>query len=169
MPITNIHISEAGYLGIFAAVVFVHLTEEFLGGTRSQDPDKLHGLDLSRAGFIRTNTVVMILFGVTILLAVKLGFPQFLLVALAAFILINAVRHVSSTIKESQYSPGLITGLIAFLPLGALTLIRLEPQMGGLRFGLALATGVGMQLGASFIGHRGRQMVEGIKAKRVRA
>lgn len=169
MPIPNLHISEAGYLGIFFAVLVVHLTEEFLGGTRSANPDKLHGLDLSRAGFIRTNVVVLLLFGVTIVLALKLGWPQFFLVALATFILINGSRHVLSTIKETAYSPGLVTGLLIFLPLGALTLIRLAPRMGSLRFTLAIATGTGMQLGASFIGHRGRQMVEGIKAKRAGA
>ena len=169
MPISNLPISEAGYHAIFAAVMVVHLTEEFLGGTRSADPDKLHGLDLSRGGFIRTNLVVLTLFGLTIVLALKLGFPQFLLVALATFVLINGTRHVVSTIKSTAYSPGLVTGLLIFLPLGVLTLFRLEPRMGSLRFGAAITAGLVMQLGASFIGHRGRQLMQALHGKRARA
>lgn len=164
MPTMNLLLSDTSYLCIFGGVLVIHLIEEFWGGTRSQDPHKLRGLDLSRKGFIRTNLVVLALFGGYCVLALKLGFPQFLLVSLATFVLINATSHAVTSIKGATYSPGLVTGLFAFLPLGAFTLIRLKPAMSNVRFGAAIAAGLGMQFGASFIAHRGRQLV--IWAKR---
>ena len=166
MPTVNLQISEAGYLWIFAAVFVIHLIEEFWGGTRSPDPDKLHGLDLSRGGFIRANLVVLILFAGIIVLALKLGFPQFLLVALATLALINGAGHLVTSVRNTSYSSGLVTGLLIFLPLGVFTLIRLEPKMSTLRFSKAIAAGVGMQLGASIIAHRGRQIVRWLQSRR---
>ena len=162
VAITNQHVSEVAYLWIFAAVMVIHLTEEFWGGLRSFDHDKLHGIDLSRGGFIRTNLVAVGgLIGI-ILTAAKLGFPQFLLVSLSTFILLNAMRHAIKSLREIRYSPGLVTGLLVFLPLGLLTLIRLEPMMSGRRFSGAMLAGLTMQLGASFIAHRGRQTVQAL-------
>jgi len=166
MSTPNFQISEVGYLWIFAAVLVVHLTEEFCGGMRSFDRDKLHGLDLSRGGFIRTNLVAVVGLVAISITAVKMGFPQFLLVSLGTFVLVNGARHAVKSLEEITYSPGLITGLLVFLPLGVLTLIRLEPRMSAPRFGAAIAAGLTMQLGASFIAHRGRQLVEGYLARR---
>jgi len=162
MSTPNVQISEVGYLWIFAVVLVIHLTEEFWGGMRSFDRDKLHGLDLSRGGFIRTNLVAIGGLLALSVMAVKMGFPQFLLVSLGAFVLINATRHVIKSAREISYSPGLITGLLIFLPLGALTLIRLEPRMSGFRYSAAIAAGLTMQLGASFVAHKGRQVVQAI-------
>jgi hypothetical protein len=159
---SNLHVSEVGYLWIFATVMVIHLTEEFCGGMRSSDRDKLHGLDLSRGGFIRTNLVAVLGLIVLIVIAVKMGFPQFLLVSLGTFILVNGMRHAVKSLREITYSPGLITGILVFLPLGVLTLIRLEPAMSIVRFGAGMLAGVTMQLGASFVAHRGRQTVQAL-------
>jgi len=159
---SNLHVSEIGYLWIFAAVLVIHLTEEFWGGMRSSDRDKLHGLDLSRGGFIRANLVAVFGLIVISITAVKMGFPQFLLVSLGTFIVVNGARHAVKSVREITYSPGLITGILVFLPLGVLTLIRLEPAMSVLRFAGAMLSGVTMQLGASFIAHYGRQTVQAL-------
>jgi hypothetical protein len=159
---STLHVSEAGYLWIFAAVLVIHLTEEFCGGMRSSDRDKLHGLDLSRGGFIRTNLVAVVGLIAISVTAVKMGFPQFLLVSLGTFILVNGARHAVKSVREITYSPGLITGILVFLPLGVLTLIRLEPMMSLVRFAAAMLAGLTMQLGASFVAHRGRQTVQAL-------
>ena len=102
---------------------------------------------------------------VVMVVAQRLGFPQFLLVSLGAFVLINGARHAVTSIKQVTYSPGLVTGLLVFIPLGVFTLVRLEPNMSRLRFGLAVGAGLSMQVGASFMGHRARQFVGRRKLK----
>jgi hypothetical protein len=162
----NLQISDAGYLWIFAVVFVIHLIEEFWGGTRSPDPDKLHGLDLSRGGFIRANLVALGLFMGSIGVALKLGFPQFLLVALATFVVVNGAGHLVTSIRKTEYSSGLVTGVLMFLPLGVFTLVRLEPVMSTLRFSKAIVAGLVMQIGASIIAHRGRQIVRALQARK---
>ena len=159
----NLHISEAAYLWIFAIVFVMHLTEEFLGGTLSDDPDKLRGFDLSRRGFLKTNMVGVIVMIFLNLLALRMGFPQFLLASFGTLVLLNAARHAIKSIKDVTYSPGLVTGVLFFLPLGATTLMRIEPTMSGLRFGSAMATGLSLQIGASLVAHRGRQFFRLLK------
>jgi hypothetical protein len=169
MSIQNLQISEAAYLWIFLAFLEIHLTEEFLGGIRPGfDSDKLHGMDLSPIGFVRTNMVAAVSLAIGIVLALRLGFPQFVLVSLSTFMLVNAGRHCVKSIKDLAYSPGLITAILVFIPLGAFTLLRLEPRMKLFRFGLALGLGLIFQFGASFIAHRGRQFVDEYRGKKSR-
>jgi Protein of unknown function with HXXEE motif len=159
----NLHLSEAAYLWIFAFVFVIHLTEEFLGGTLSDDPNKLRGFDLSRRGFLKTNLVGIIVMILLNLLALRMGFPQFLLASFGTLVILNGVRHTIKSVKEVTYSPGLVTGLVFFLPLGAVTLLRIEPTMSGVRFGSAMATGLSLQIGASLVAHRGRQFFRLVK------
>jgi hypothetical protein len=160
MPIANLQISEAGYLWIFSAVLVIHLAEEFWGGVRlSSDRDKLRGLDLSAKGFLVINLVVLSSLVFIVVMARALGFPQFFLVTLGTLALFNGARHIITGLRLRAYSPGLLTGLAVLIPLGLWTLIRLEQTMSHRRFGWAIGTGLVMQLGASFIGHRSRQIV----------
>jgi hypothetical protein len=165
MPIKNLQISDANYLWIFAAVLVIHLIEELWGGLRSRDPHNLKGLDLSRRGFIFTNLFALILFAAGSVLAMGLGFPQFLLVGLATFVLVNGLGHLLTSIKDATYSPGLVTGLLVFIPLGVFLLIKLHSNMSNLRFAAAIAAGLGMQVTASLVAHRSRQVVRAIRAR----
>jgi Protein of unknown function with HXXEE motif len=165
MPTVNLQISDASYLWIFAAVLVIHLIEELWGGSRSRDPHNLKGLDLSRNGFIFTNLVALMLFAGGSVLALELRFPQFMLVALATFVLVNGLGHLLTSIKDATYSPGLVSAVLFFIPLGVFIVITLHPKMGSLRFSEAIAAGLGMQLTASLVAHRGRQVVRAIRAR----
>ena len=167
MPIANLQISEAGYLWIFSAVLVIHLAEEFWGGVRlSSDRDKLRGLDLSAKGFLVINLVVLSSLVFVVVMARALGFPQFFLVTLGTLALFNGARHIITGLRLRAYSPGLLTGLAVLIPLGLWTLIRLEQTMSHRRFGWAIGTGLVMQLGASFIGHRSRQIVRSFATRK---
>jgi len=169
MSIQPLQISDAAYLWIFLAFLVLHLTEEFLGGIRPGfDSDKLHGMDLSPIGFVRTNLVAVLGLAVGNFLALWFGFPQFVLVSLSTFMLVNAARHCVKSIKDLAYSPGLVTAVLVFIPLGAFTLIRVEPRMRLVRFSLALGLGLIFQFAASFIAHRARQIVDEYRGKRPR-
>ena len=167
MPIANLQISEAGYLWIFSAVLVIHLAEEFWGGVRlSSDRDKLRGLDLSAKGFLNINLVVVSSMVFIIVMAQVFHFPQFFLVTLGTLVVFNGARHIITGLRLRAYSPGLLTGSAVLMPLGLWTLIRLAQTMSYRRLGWAAGAGVAMQVGASFIAHRGRQIVRSTRKNR---
>jgi hypothetical protein len=63
-------------------------------------------------------------------------------VAVATVVTINALLHVAGSVLTGTYSPGLITGIVFYLPLGQLLLIRALHQMEPDRFRRGVIAGV---------------------------
>lgn len=67
--------------------------------------------------------------------------------ALAGWLLVvNALLHVGQGIALRRYNPGLLTAVVLFLPLGALTLAAAWPVGTGMLFWLSLAIAVALHL-----------------------
>lgn len=64
----------------------------------------------------------MMAVGVAIVLRTKSY--RWLLVSFGTVFLVNGLVHAGASLVTKSYSPGLISGLLLFVPLGAMTLMR---------------------------------------------
>jgi hypothetical protein len=64
----------------------------------------------------------MMALGVAV--ALKTKSYRWLLVSFGTVVLINGLVHAGASVLTRSYSPGLISGLLLFIPLGAITLLR---------------------------------------------
>lgn len=72
------------------------------------------------------------------------AWPPRVVLLLATVVALNGLLHLLGTLLTRSYSPGLVSGLGLYLPLGSLSLIRGARQLGAaaLRWGLAAGIGV---------------------------
>ena len=56
--------------------------------------------------------------------------------SVAGLLLANGVAHVVGTIWTKRYSPGVITSVVLFFPLGAYALVKSQTVSGGILLGI---------------------------------
>jgi hypothetical protein len=67
-------------------------------------------------------------------------------VTIAAATLLNAVTHLAASVVSGTYSPGLITGVTLWMPLGLLTLLRARDQASARTIWTGIAIGILIQV-----------------------
>jgi hypothetical protein len=145
---------------LFLLAYLIHISEEYLGGGALQTGfnANLKGVNLTASQFLIVNGIVFLLFLLLIFLAQKFKFPDWLSVCLGTIILINAISHTVSTVTMAEYSPGLITGLLIFMPLGGLSLFGLRARMSARRYLIAIAAGIATHGVVTLITLRGNDL-----------
>lgn len=95
----------------------VHMVEERVGGFSAWTATVL-GQEVSLERFIIINSVALSLSCIGI--AAALRWPRFswFSVLFASLIVLNGVLHCLATVAFGVYSPGTLTGLLIYLPLG---------------------------------------------------
>lgn len=139
---------------LFPLTYLVHLTEEYWGGFPLWSARYL-GFRLTSEGFLQLNLIAWgIMFGASVL-ATLFTARSWLIMPFAGITFINACAHGIASIVTSSYSPGLISGLSLWLPLGTITLFRFYQKAPRHVFWIGI--GVGIFLHALVIGAaRGR-------------
>ena len=129
---------------LFPLAYLIHITEEYLGGLALQTTASanLKGVNLTASQFLIITGIAFLLFLLLIFLAQKFKFPDWVSVCLGTIMFINAVAHTVSTVVMAEYNPGLITGLLIFMPLGVLALLGLKARMSTRRYLTAMAVGI---------------------------
>ena len=69
----------------------------------------------------------MMMVGVA--LALRTKSYRWLLVSFGTVVLINGLVHAGASVVTRSYSPGVISGLLLFVPLGAITLLRARSRV----------------------------------------
>jgi hypothetical protein len=131
------------WLWLFPVVYLLHICEEYWGGYPSYVM-RTSGVNLSPTRFLVLNGIGWALTTLGVCLARRLGFTEWLLVCLATVVFINGILHTVSTVLRSEYNPGVISGLLIFIPLGAAILIYMKRRMRARRYYGALMVGVGI-------------------------
>jgi hypothetical protein len=140
------------WLFIFPLTYSIHIAEEYFGGEGfSAYQERARGVDLSPARFLALNGLALVLMIVGILLAVRLGFPQLMLSIFGAVVLINGLSHTINSLISARYNPGLVSGLVLWLPLGAFTLLTLLQTMPRGRYFTGVAIGIGIHAIVSLV------------------
>jgi hypothetical protein len=77
-------------------------------------------------------------------LVLKTKSYRWLLVSFGTVVLINAASHTIGSVVTRSYSPGLISALLLWLPLGTITLLRAWKRVNGRIFRAGVITGIAM-------------------------
>ncbi len=128
---------------LYPLTLLAHLAEEYCGGVRLADsPHTMKGVGLTRKRFLALTGLGVVLVVIGIILARLLGFTQLLLVILGTFVLINGTSHTITSWFKATYNPGIATGLLLWIPLGAVTLVYLKNSMSWQRYWTGVMTGI---------------------------
>ena len=126
---------------LFPATYALHILEELWGGEGfTAWMARVAGVELAPGRFLVWNALAFLLMAAGVLLAERFRHLRWLLLAYAVAFTLNALSHLAASLYTASYSPGLFSGLLLWLPLGALALLRYRKTLTrrGRRAGLAV-------------------------------
>ena len=107
----------------------LHILEEWFGGF----PEWMAlviGSPLPRGTFVVINSVALLLMILATCAATRRESNGWMVIAIATILLVNGVAHLFGSLATGSYSPGLFSGVILYLPLASLVLLRASGQAG---------------------------------------
>ena len=127
---------------LFPATYLVHIAEEYAAGEGFPAwLSRVAGVSFAPEQFLLLNALFWLLMLGIIALAQAWAHGSVLLVALGTLVLVNAGLHMGGTLYSSAYSPGLLSAVLLWLPLGGSTLHRAWAHLPRGRFALGVGTG----------------------------
>jgi len=141
--------SASQIAGLIPATFFIHQLEEYFG----QFPlwySNLLNAQLSNQDFILINGVGLFVFS-ALSLSYIFNRNKRILVALGALVFANGLIHLLLSIFTSSYSPGTVSGVVLFIPLGIIIFKKISPQLREVENIMAIATGVFVLFAVSMI------------------
>ena len=142
--------SVALWSWLFPITYVIHIAEEFFGGYPAY-LKRLRGVDMSPTKFLVGQGIALALIVLGILIARRLSFPRQLLVILGTVVLVNGFTHLATSSYYREYGPGLVSGVLIWMPFGIATLIRFKNSMPTLRYWLYVGVGVGINVAIALI------------------
>jgi hypothetical protein len=133
----------------------LHFAEEALAGGGFVAWSRLHlSESFSDARFAAINAIALSIVVVLAAIASKKG-REWLMLPPFAVLTLNGVLHAASSVATHSYSPGLVTGMLLYVPIGGFTLWRAARAVPrGILFG-ALGAGLIAHGVVSWIAFRG--------------
>ena len=126
------HYRDGALLWLFPPAYAVHVLEQLVAGD----------------GFLLVNAVGMVLLVAAVRRTCRDEHAGWMAIAIATLAAVNGMAHVSATLVSGRYSPGLISGVVLYIPLAALTLLRAAYQADGSTIGRGVAAGLAIQAAA---------------------
>jgi len=138
---------------IFLPIAFLaHICEEWLGGPGFPAwTQSTFSVGVSPARFVVMSASGLLVITVSIIAALQNRRDAWLAATFATMITVNGLLHGIATAASSTYSPGTITGLLVFVPLGSLTLLSMSRCLPRHQFVLATLGGVAFHALVLFI------------------
>jgi hypothetical protein len=131
---------------LFPTTYLLHIAEEYWGGDGyTRHLSQTRGLYLSPLRFFILTAIGFLLMIAGIIVAQTFKFPQLLLVILGTVFFINGLSHAISSILTRKYDPGLISGVLIWVPLGIATLLQLKGSMPTSRYLMGSVIGLMIQ------------------------
>lgn len=133
------HYLDPALLWLYPATYLVHLAEEFwAGGGFVRWLAALGGTPFTEAAFVLLNLLGLALVCLGVVLVSRDDAFGWVAIALATAVVLNALGHLAAGLLTASYSPGMVTGVVLWLPLGGLSLLRAGHQASrrALRAGL---------------------------------
>ena len=126
---------------LFPLCYLIHIAEEYWGGFPLWIA-RFWGVQSSNSNFLSWNGGAWLMMSIGVLLVLKTKSYRWLLVAFGTVMLINGTVHAIASVLTSSYSPGLISGLLLFIPLGAVALFRARRSVNRQAFRAGVIIGV---------------------------
>lgn len=144
---------------LFPSTYLLHIAEEYWGGDGySAYLSKTKGVDLPSGRFLLMTGAGLVLMLAGVPLAYTFRFPQLLMVILGTAFLVNGMSHTISGMVTGRYNPGLLSGMLIWIPLGILTLVQLKETMSAARYLTGVAVGVAIQVVVSLLSLKGGRL-----------
>jgi hypothetical protein len=121
------HYRDAGLLWLFVPAYVVHLAEEWLAGFPAWI-GAIVGTPLPGTAYLVINGTAFVLLVAGIRAAIGSEKHGWVAVAVATVALVNVAAHTAGAVLTGSYSPGLISAVLLYVPLGVLTMIRASEQ-----------------------------------------
>ena len=119
----------------------LHIAEEWFGGFPEWIA-RVVGAPLPRAGFMVINTIAMAVMIAATAATARRESNGWMGIAIATVLLVNGIAHLGGSLLTRTYSPGLVTGVVLYLPIASLVLLRAWPQATTPMFARGIAAGV---------------------------
>lgn len=133
----------------------IHLLEEYFAGIGL--PlwlSNLLGTNLSDSDFIIINSVAWV-FMVVFATAYNLGHKNnMIMVALGTLVFVNGIVHLLLSVLTLTYSPGTISGVVLYIPLGRIIYKQILPLLSDQEKTLSIVSGVLILVLVSIIASR---------------
>jgi hypothetical protein len=147
-------------LSLVPLTYLAHIAEEYWGGGGySAYLLRSYFVELSPARFLALQSLGVLLMLIGIFASFLLRFHYTMLAILAAVILVNGVIHSVRSLFEWNYTPGLITAVLLWIPLGAVSLALTWTNMNTRRFLFAMIIGSVISFVVEVIAMRGGKLV----------
>jgi hypothetical protein len=137
------HYRDPLLLWLLPAAYACHLIEEWLGGF-PRWISRVIGAPLPDGAFLAINAVALTIMLAAIRAARRDERHGWMGVAVATILFTNGIAHLLGSVATGSYSPGLFTGVVLYLPLASLVLLRAWTQAGEGGFGRGVASGLGL-------------------------
>jgi hypothetical protein len=148
------------WLSLFPITYVIHFIEEYWGGEGYPAYLlRLRGVHLSSTRFIGFQVLGFILFVAAGIISSKLKFPEFMIIVLAGLVLCNGTTHTITAVWAGGYGPGLLTSMLLWIPLGAISIVLMFGRIAHTRLALATAIGFAIQGLIALIAIRGGRLV----------
>jgi len=117
---------------MFPLAFLIHIAEEFYAGVGLPVwYSNLFNTNLSTNTFITINaTGFALVFLLALMHSLGMG-SKLILVALGSLVFVNGWLHLGASLLSASYSPGTISGLLLFIPLGIITFKKVLPKLSG--------------------------------------
>jgi hypothetical protein len=131
------HYRDPPLVWLMPAAYTAHLLEEWFGGF-PEWVGTVVGSPLPRPAFVAINAVAFVVLVAAVRETTRREESGWMAIAIAAVIGVNGLGHILGSLATRSYSPGLITGVVFYLPLAKLVLMRawLQARPEAWRFGV---------------------------------
>ena len=137
---------------LLPAAYTVHILEEWRGGEGFPAWwSRLTGAELSVERFLALNLYALAGMTLGVVAAALFRQMRWLLVGFGAVVFVNALAHVGASAVTRSYSPGLVSGALLWLPLGAWVLSSGRRNLSRRDFGVGLAVGLLMHAAVTLL------------------
>ena len=145
------------WLWLFVVTYVIHIAEEYWGGEGySAHLLKHKGVYMSPTRFLIVQAIGTALMVTGVLIAKRLKFPNALAVIFGTAVLVNALTHLVNSLRLMAYEPGLVSGIIIWIPLGLFSIIYFRRRvLNQKRFWLSIAIGIVINVAIAIITLRG--------------
>lgn len=132
----------------------IHLLEEYFGGVGFPYWfSNLLSVSMTPEDFILINAFG---FSATLIIAILYNLDKvtdFIIAVLGILFIINGIVHLLATLFSATYSPGTITGVIIYIPLGILIFKMIFPRIKKEQRMLCLVTAIVVQIIVALIAY----------------
>lgn len=121
------HYRDAGLLWPFVPAFVLHVAEEWFADFPNWTA-RVAGRAMPDAAFLAINAVALVLLIYGIVRATRHEDQGWIAVTIATIALVNLLTHAAGAVVTRSYTPGLVTAVIFYVPLGSLTMVRALDQ-----------------------------------------